>query len=61
MPKVSMWMSNVLPLAIDEILHMLPDDLREQGEDLSFLEKWREKIPQKTLQEGRPFNLKTSS
>jgi hypothetical protein len=40
---------------------MLPDDLREQSEDLPFLQKWKEKIPQKTLQEGRPFSLKTGT
>ena len=53
-PKCNRW----YPI-IDEIPHMLPDDLREQSEDLPFLEKWKDKIPEKTLQEGRPFNLKT--
>jgi uncharacterized protein YbaR (Trm112 family) len=43
---------------IDEIPHMLPDDLREKNEDLSFLHKWKDKIPETTLSEGRPFNLK---
>ena len=42
---------------IDEIPHMLPDDLREEKEDVVFLRKWREKIPQNTLTEGRPFKL----
>ena len=42
---------------IDEIPHMLPDDLRERNEDLKFLEKWRVKVPQKILSEGKPFNL----
>jgi len=40
---------------------MLPDDLREESEDLSFLDKWKDKIPEKTLKEGKPFNLKTRS
>jgi hypothetical protein len=40
---------------------MLPDDLRERSEDLPFLEKWKDKIPPKTLEEGRPFNLKGST
>ena len=43
---------------IDEIPHMLPDDLREEKEDLAFLQRWNEKIPQKTLAEGRPFKLR---
>jgi uncharacterized protein YbaR (Trm112 family) len=43
---------------IDEIPHMLPDELRERDEDLKFLEKWRSKIPEKVLTEGKPFILK---
>jgi len=43
---------------IDEIPHMLPDELREKEEDLGFLEKWKDKIPEKILYEGKPFNLK---
>jgi uncharacterized protein YbaR (Trm112 family) len=42
---------------IDEIPHMLPDDLREEKEDIAFLRKWKEKIPQATLSEGKPFKL----
>ena len=42
---------------IDEIPHMLPDDLREEKEDIAFLRKWKEKIPQVTLSEGKPFKL----
>jgi len=42
----------------DEIPEMLPDDLRKQKEDLPFLEKWKEKAPEKILKEGKPFNLK---
>ena len=51
-PKCSRW----YPI-IDEIPHMLPDDLREEKEDLAFLRKWKEKIPQKVLTEGKPFKL----
>lgn len=42
---------------IEEIPHMLPDELRNKDEDTSFLEKWRKKIPEKTSSEGKPFNL----
>jgi uncharacterized protein YbaR (Trm112 family) len=42
---------------IDEIPHMLPDDLREEKEDVAFLRKWKDKIPRTTLVEGRPFKL----
>lgn len=43
---------------IDEIPHMLPDDLRQRDEDLKFLETWKSKVPQKILDEGKPFSLK---
>jgi uncharacterized protein YbaR (Trm112 family) len=46
---------------IDEIPHMLPDELREQNEDVAFLEKWRPQLPPKVLNDGVPFNLKASS
>jgi uncharacterized protein YbaR (Trm112 family) len=52
-PKCNRW----YPI-IDEIPHMLPDDLREQTEDITFLEKWKENISPRILSEGRPFNLK---
>ncbi|MGD8545503.1 MAG: Trm112 family protein [Candidatus Bathyarchaeota archaeon] len=42
----------------DEIPEMLPDQLRKEVEDLPFLKKWREKIPEEILSEGKPFNLK---
>jgi uncharacterized protein YbaR (Trm112 family) len=45
---------------IDEIPHMLPDELREENEDLQFLEKWKAKIPSKTLKEGKPFSVKSA-
>jgi len=42
----------------DEIPEMLPDELRNKKEDIEFLKKWREKIPEKILTEGKPFSLK---
>ena len=44
---------------IDEIPHMLPEDLREQSKDLQFLQRWKEKLPENILKEGRPFSLKS--
>jgi len=44
---------------IEEIPHMLPDELRERTEDTEFLRKWREKVPERILNEGKPFNLRT--
>ncbi len=51
-PKCNRW----YPI-IDEIPHMLPDDLRDEKDDVAFLRKWREKVPAKTLTEGKPFKL----
>ena len=45
---------------IDEIPVMLPDGLRNRKEDLAFLEAWKERIPQKVLDEGKPWNLKSA-
>ena len=42
---------------IDEIPHMLPDELRKREEDVGFLEKYRDRIPSEVLQQGKPFNL----
>lgn len=45
---------------IDEIPQLLPDELRESNEDISFLRKHAEKIPRNILEEGKPFNLATT-
>jgi len=45
----------------DEIPEMLPDELREEKDELPFLQKWKAKISQKILTEGKPFNLKTET
>jgi len=42
----------------DEIPEMLPDELREEKDELPFLRKWKEKFPKKIVSEGKPFNLK---
>jgi len=42
---------------IEEIPQMLPDDLRNQEEDLPFLKKWKEKAPHEIVTSGKPFNL----
>jgi uncharacterized protein YbaR (Trm112 family) len=45
----------------NEIPEMLPDELREKKDEIAFLKKWREKIPEKIKSEGKPFNLKDES
>lgn len=45
---------------MDEIPQLLPDDLREQRDELSWLTKWKESVPPRVLKEGKPFNLELS-
>lgn len=42
---------------IDEIPVMLPDSLRKTEEDLSFLDRWKEKMPNSIVLAGKPYNL----
>jgi len=42
---------------IDEIPVMLPDDLRNSKEDLAFLSKWRDKLPENVVHGGKPWSL----
>lgn len=47
---------------IDGIPHLLPNKIREsmrKHEELNFLRKWREKLPDYIVLEGKPYNLKT--
>jgi hypothetical protein len=36
---------------------MLPDELRDQKEDLHFLSKWVARLPAKIVYEGLPVRL----
>jgi len=42
---------------IDEIPIMLPDELRNKANDIKFLEQWKEKLPEKIVNEGKPWHL----
>lgn len=42
---------------IDEIPRMLPDDLRKP-DDIEFLKRFSDKIPEEVLKNGKPYNLK---
>ena len=42
----------------EEIPEMLPDELRKRNEDLPFLKKWKERIPEEVVYKGVPFSLK---
>ncbi|PVX27349.1 MAG: hypothetical protein CW716_02775 [Candidatus Bathyarchaeum sp.] len=51
-PKCSRW----YPIR-EEIPEMLPDELREEKDELPFMRKWKQKFPEKILHEGKPFNI----
>jgi uncharacterized protein len=42
---------------IEEIPIMLPDDLRNKNEDLEFLGKYRDRLPDKIVKQGKPVHL----
>jgi uncharacterized protein len=42
---------------IDEIPIMLPDELRDRESDLKFLQKWRDRIPNKVISDPRPYHI----
>lgn len=42
---------------IDEIPMMLPDELRERQTDINFLQKWKNKIPDKVIRHGNPWHM----
>ncbi|MDQ5863325.1 MAG: Trm112 family protein, partial [Thermoproteota archaeon] len=44
---------------IDEIPVMLPDELRERqkAQDIEFLRKWQNRIPDKVIRHGNPWHL----
>jgi len=42
---------------IEEIPHMLPDELRKKNEDQCFLENHKDSIPNLILSKGKPINL----
>src|SRR5260370_16531162 len=43
----------------DEIPQMLPDDLREAKEDLEWLRRWKDQVPDKVLPQQKPSNLQS--
>lgn len=42
----------------EEIPRLLPDKLRKSNEEIGFLRKWKEQIPEHVLKDGKPFSLK---
>jgi uncharacterized protein YbaR (Trm112 family) len=42
---------------IDEIPVMLQDELRNRKEDIEFLEKWKERLPERVVHGGKPWSL----
>ncbi len=42
---------------IDEIPIMLPDELRDKKQDIEFLKKNQEKLPEKIIKQATPWHL----
>jgi len=42
---------------VEEIPIMLPDNLRNKKDDLAFLEKWKDKLPENIVHAGKPWSL----
>jgi uncharacterized protein YbaR (Trm112 family) len=42
---------------IDEIPIMLPDELRDKNQDMEFLKKYKENLPEKIVNKGLPWHL----
>lgn len=43
---------------IDGIPRMLPDNLRKRSGDLDFLRRYTNKLPDKIVREGKPWNIR---
>ncbi len=52
-PKCNRW----YPI-MEAIPHLLPDGLRDKKEDLEFLKRWKDRMPEAILKRGKPYNLK---
>ena len=42
---------------IEEIPIMLPDELRDKKQEMSFLKKYKDKLPEKIISEANPWHL----
>ncbi len=42
---------------IDEIPIMLPDELRDKEQDMEFLKKYKDHLPEKIVNKGSPWHL----
>ncbi len=42
---------------IDEIPIMLPDEIRDKNEDMEFLKRHRDSLPDKVVSKGSPWHL----
>lgn len=54
-PKCGRWYP--IGSAVESIPELMPDNLRESERDLHWLAKWRDKVPEEVLREGKPFTL----
>lgn len=43
--------------AVESVPELMPDDLREREEELAWLQKWRDVLPDEVTLKGEPFHL----
>lgn len=43
--------------SVETIPELMPDDLREKDRELEWLEKWRDWLPTKIIEEGKPYTV----
>ena len=41
----------------EKLPQMLPDEMRNKNDEISFLSKWKDIIPKEILTKGKPFSL----
>lgn len=51
-PKCSAW----YPIT-EEIIHMLPEECRDKNQDMEFLKKYKNNLPDKIIGKGFPWHL----
>ena len=54
-PKCGRWYP--IGSAVETIPELMPDYDRERERDLEWLAKWKDKVPEEILREGKPFTL----
>ena len=47
--------------SVETIPELMPDDLREKVKELEWLKKWKDLVPKKVIEEGKPYTIEKFS